>query len=327
MITTFWIVVFIVSLYALVKGSDWFLASSEKVGLALGLSPFVVGILIVGVGTSFPELVSSFAALYKGVSEIIPANAVGSNIANILLIVGISAIAAKKLVVTKNLIDLDLPLLAIVTVLILGVLWDGVVILPEAILLVIAYGIYIAYTIYYKDDSQTRDYKEVGDIIPSREERRHAKDKNHLKARDVILLGVGLIALVLGARFLIDSVIALSSLFSIAPGVIAITAVAFGTSLPELLVSMKAALKKKSEVALGGIFGSNVFNVLVVIGLPGLFSDLSVDSQTLTFGLPALAAATLLFVISGISKRIHVWEGLMYVILYLLFITKLLGLF
>ena len=112
-------------------------------------------------------------------------------------------------------------------------------------------------------------------------------------------------------------------MLNIATGVIAITAVAVGTSLPELLVSAKAALQEKSEIALGNIFGSNVFNVLVVIGLPGLFRVLPVDSQTFTIGVPTMALATLLFVISGISRRIHMWEGAFYLSVYVLFIAKL----
>jgi cation:H+ antiporter len=111
----FWIAVFIVSLVALVKSADWLLASSEKIGLSIGLSPFIVGVTIVAFGTSFPELVSSFVAVFQGVSEIVAANAIGSNIANILLVAGIAAIVAKRLSVTKDLIDLDLPLIAIST--------------------------------------------------------------------------------------------------------------------------------------------------------------------------------------------------------------------
>lgn len=117
----FWIFIFLVSLVVLVKGADLLLKSAEKMGVALGLSPFIVGVVIVGLGTSFPELVSSFVAMFRGIPEFVVANAVGSNITNILLIVGVSAIIAKRLSVTKNLIDVELPLLAIGTVLFLGV--------------------------------------------------------------------------------------------------------------------------------------------------------------------------------------------------------------
>ena len=130
--TIVWIIVFIVSLAALVKGADWFLESSEKIGLAFGLSPFIIGVLIVGLGTSFPELASGISAILQNASEIVPANAIGSNISNILLIVGIAAIIGRRLTVTKSLIDLDIPLLALSTVLLLGILWDKQVILSTS---------------------------------------------------------------------------------------------------------------------------------------------------------------------------------------------------
>ena len=141
------VIIFAVSIAVLVKGADWFLASAERIGLSIGISPFVVGVVIVGIGTSFPELVSSFVAVIRGVSEIVPANAVGSNIANILLIVGLSAIVSGRyIVVSKDLIDLDLPLLAASTAFVLGVFLDKQVTFGEAVLLIFLYFIYILYT-------------------------------------------------------------------------------------------------------------------------------------------------------------------------------------
>jgi len=323
-----WIIVFIVSLAALVKGADWLIASAEKIGLALGLSPFIVGVTIVGVGTSFPELISAFVAVLKSVTDVVAANAIGSNIANILLIVGVSAIIGRRLIVTKSLIDLDLPLLAIGTVLLLGIVWDKQITFGESLLMLVTYGVYLLYTILHKD---TEESEEISEILPSRQERRKhiiANKKEQfvrpkLVAKDFIMLIVGIVGLVFGAKYLIDALVNLSTMLNIATGVIAITAVAVGTSLPELLVSAKAAFQKKSEVALGNIFGSNVFNALVVIGLPGLFKTLSVDSQTFAIGVPTMALATLLFVISGISRRIHMWEGAFYLSVYVLFVAKL----
>jgi len=304
----FWIIIFLVSLFVLIKGADWLIASSEKIGLSIGLSPFIVGVTIVGMGTSFPELFSSLFAIFRGALDVPVANAVGSNIANILLIVGISAVVGKKLVVKKNLIDLDLPLVAISTALLLGIAWDGIITFGETSLLLIAFGVYFLYTIFHKETLETKELEIV-----------HPK----LQTKDFIFLIGGIAGLVLGAKYLIDSLVELSALLNIATGVIAITAVAFGTSLPELLVSVKAALKGKSEVALGNIFGSNVFNVLLVVGLPGLFKTLSVDPQTLALGLPVLAVTTLLFVISGISKKVYLWEGAFFILLYVLFLAKL----
>ncbi len=323
-----WIVVFVVSLVVLVKGADWLISSAERIGLALGLSPFVVGITIVGIGTSCPELISSFVAAFKGVTDVVVANAVGSNIANILLVVGVSAIIGKRLIVTKSLIDLDLPLLAIGTVLLLGIVWDKQITFGESLLMIATYGVYLLYTILYKDDE---DSSEIAEVLPSRRNRRGhiavSKEKEFIRPRlavkDFVILIIGVVSLTFGAKYLIDALVNLSAILNIATGVIAITAVAIGTSLPELLVSARAAFQKKSEMALGNIFGSNVFNALVVIGLPGLFYNLGIDSQTFAIGVPTMAFATLLFVISGISRRIHIWEGIFYISVYILFVVKL----
>lgn len=317
-----WIVVFVVSLVALVKGADWLLQSAERIGLTLGLSPFIVGVVIVGAGTSFPELISSIAAVLKDASEIVVANAVGSNIANILLVVGASAVVGRRLAVEKDLIDLDLPMLAISTVLFLGVVYDGRVSLLEALLLLVGYGIYLAYTITFKDQDDM-------DRLPSRASRRErgVRARPKLSAKDFGLLAVGIVGLVLGAKYMIDSVVALSEILGIGAGAIAIVAVAIGTSLPELLVSIKAAYQKKSELALGNIFGSNAFNILVVVGLPSLLGKLTLDEKTLTIGVPTMLLATFLFVVSGISRKIHVWEGALYLLVYVLFVGKIFNLF
>lgn len=313
-----WILVFIIALVIMVKGADWLIDSSERIGLALGLSPFIVGVTIVGCGTSLPELISSLVAVLKGVTDVVAANAIGSNIANILLVVGLAALIGRRLTVSKDLIDLDLPLLAISTVILIGVAYDGMITRGESILILFAYGIYLLYTILFKDDD------DILNLDSQSSKKKKTKPKQpKLAFKDFALLILGLIGLVLGAKYLIDALVNLSTLLNVATGVIAITAVAVGTSLPELLVSCKAAMKGKSEVALGNIFGSNIFNAFVVIGIPGLISTLTLDHKTLVIGLPLMALATLLFVISGISKRIHLWEGALYLMLYVLFVAKL----
>lgn len=306
-----WILVFLASLVLLIKSADWLLHSSEKIGLAIGLSPFIVGVTIVALGTSLPELISSMVAVFQGVSEIVVANVVGSNIANILLVVGVSVVLGKRLTVSKDLIDLDLPLLALATSIFLIVAWDGEVGIIESIILLVTYGIYLLFTILYKEGSDNVE------VI----------DKPKITAVDITLLFVGVIGLSIGAKYLVDSIINLSEILKIGAGVITITAVALGTSLPELIVSAKAALNSRSEVALGNVFGSNIFNVLAVVGIPGIFGNLNIDSETIFIGFPFLILATSLFIVSGISKRIHIQEGVLYLIIYLLFTVKLFGLF
>jgi len=319
-----WILVFVVSLAVLVKGADWLILSSEKIGLSLGLSHFIVGVTIVAVGTSLPELVSSLAAVIRGLADVPVANAVGSNIANILLIIGFCALIGKKLVVTKNLIDIDLPLLAIGTVLVLGIVWDRQVTLGESILMIATYGVYSLYSILHKYTDE-----EVEDCLTGENSKseiaceKKKKSRPKISWKDFIVLILGLFGLVFGSKYLIDSLVNLSSILNIATGVIAITAVAVGTSLPELIVSAKAAFQGKSELALGNIFGSNIFNAFMVIGIPGLFKHLEIDNQTFLIGVPTMALATLIFVISGISRRIHMWEGMFFISIYILFVAKL----
>jgi len=177
MAVIFWILIFVGSLALLVKSADLFVESAEKIGLALKISPFIIGVTIVAIGTSFPELASSLAAIFKGASEIVVANALGSNIANILLIVGLSAIMARKLIVTRSLIDLDAPLLAVSTALFLFIMWDKQIVLGEGILLVSAFVVYILYTLFQKREEEEEETPELMEVLPSRIERRRKEAK------------------------------------------------------------------------------------------------------------------------------------------------------
>lgn len=326
----FWIAVFLISLAALVKGADWLLKSAEKIGLAIGLPPFIIGVVIVGIGTSFPEVVSSMIAVFKDQTEIVTAGVIGSNIANILLIVGLAAVIGGRLTVTKNLIDLDIPLITISTVVFLGTVLDRKIVLGESIILLVLFVIYILYSLLYKEDKEDKEKIK----LPGRAERRkhevtmskkEIKKRPKITVKDIIILIIGLTFLLVGSKYFVDAMIELSIILNISTGVIALAAASVGTSLPELLVSVKAAWNKKAEMALGGIFGSNIFNILFVVGVPGLLKTLYVDEQTFSLGVPVMMVATLLFVISGISRRIHIYEGAMYLVIYLFFLGRLFG--
>jgi len=310
-----WVAVFIASLVVVVKGSDYLLVGAEKIGLRAGLSPFIVGVTIVGIGTSLPELVSSLVAVSKGVTDVVVANAVGSNIANILLIGGFAAIITKGLKAEKDIVDLDIPLLALTTAIFYLVAKDGAIVLVDSIILVFTYGVYLLYTLIYKEEGKALEAA-VDDALV---------DKPKITTKDIVLLIAGIVGLAIGAKYLIDSITELAVIFNIAPGLIAVSAVSIGTSLPELLVSVKAAARGQAEVALGNIFGSNLFNVLMVVGIPGLFGNLLIDQQTFTIGIPMLLIATAMFVISGISKSIHRLEAIMFLMIYLVFMAQLFG--
>ncbi len=305
----FWATVFVISLIFLVKGADWLLDSSDKIGRAAGLSPFIIGVLIVGLGTSLPELASSIAAIIADTPEIVTANAIGSNIANIFLVIGLAAVVGGGLGVSKNLIDLDIPLLAIATALFTGIAIDQNIVFGEAIILIALVAIYITYVVQYSEEKMTEEKSK----------------RPKVARRDILFFFIGLGALIGGAKYLIDSVVAISVELNVAVSVISLVAVAFGTSLPELIVSLKAAVKGQAEVALGNIFGSNVFNLLIVVGVPGLFATLPIDDITFMLALPTMVAATLLFLVSGISRKVHPYEGAMYLVFYLFFLGKIFG--
>jgi len=317
----FWILIFILSLALLVKSADWLVESSEKIALYLKISPFIIGVTIVAIGTSMPELATAFASTLKGATEIVVATVIGANVHNIFLVIGLAAILARRLMIKRSLIDLDLPLLAISTVIFLSVAYDGEITWQDGLLLLITFLIYLAYTIYERKEEKG-EVKGIVEIIPGSVEK---VEKLNLKVFLFLILGV--IGLVIGAKYTVESALQLANLLKLLPSVIAIIGIAFGTSLPELLVSVRAAWKKKYEIALGNIFGSNVFNILIVTGLPAFVTTVKIDPITLTIGFPFLIAATLLFVISGISGRIHIWEGSLYVLAYIVFCLKFLGFF
>jgi len=308
-----WAVLFMISLPMLVKGADWALSGAERIGASFGLSPFVIGVVIVGLGTSLPELVTSLAAVFRDAPEIVVSNVVGSNIANILLVGGVSAVIGGRLVVTKNLIDLDLPLLAVVSVIFLAAAWDRSIVFGEAILLLISFVIYIGYTALHRDEEE----------IPGEGKTGEPHSWTAVVPRDIFLLIAGFLGLVSGANLMIEAVLRLSGILGIGTGIISLAAVALGTSLPELLVSVKAAIRKQPEVALGNVFGSNVFNMLFVAGVPALSGSLPIDTVTFSLGMPYMLIATGLFIVSGISRHIHVYEGAMYVVVYAFFIGQL----
>ena len=327
----FWIFVFIASLALLVKSADWVVENSEKIALVLKISPFIIGVTIVAIGTSLPELAFAIAGALKGTPEIVVSNTLGTIIANILLIGGLSAIVARVLIVERSLIDLDIPLFAVSMILFILTMMDKKVVFGEGILLLLAFLIYVLYTIYQRGETEERLSAEIG-ISSSRVGRRRKNVKignepERLNFKVFLFLILGIIGLAVGADYLVESVVKISALLKISTSLIVITATAIGTSLPELAVSVGAAAKKKYEIALGNVFGSNVFDALLVGGLPALISTLPIDSVSFYIGIPFLIVTTFMLVISGISQRIYIWEGAMYVLLYVLFVAKLFNLF
>ncbi len=310
-----WIIVFVVSLSVLIKASDYFTRSAENIGLYFGIPAFIVGVTIVAIGTSLPELISSIFAVLSNSSEIVVGNVVGSNIANIFFVLGITAIVGKRLKITYELIHVDLPLLIGSAFLFAVIIWDGVSTLPETLLLILGIFIYFFYTA-----SSEKNHKNVEIKKEMKEELRIRKK---LDAKTIVIIFVSACFICIGARYTIESVIKLSEIFNLGKDIIAASAVALGTSLPELTVCIIAVRKGKPEIAVGNVLGSNMFNTFAVMGIPALFGTLIIPQSILTFGLPMMLIATLLFFFITQDKEITKWEGWLLIMFYIFFIGKL----
>lgn len=315
-----WTLILAVALVALVKGSDWFVGAAEKVGLALGIPAYIIGVTVVAFGTSLPELASSTVAVLAGKSEIVVGNAIGSNIANIALVLGITSVIGRKVTFNINLMDADIPLLICSAFLLWFVLMpdtDGIARLEliEAIILLAALGIFIAYS-FDTDGSMTQ----VDDT--------EAKAKISPITYLTLLLSAGL--LYLGAKYTVDAIIKISEMLQIQSDAIAQSVVALGTSLPEILVSVVAMKRGKPDIAIGNILGSNVFNTFAVVGIPGIVAlftgtrqGLAIPPGITSFSLPMMTALTLIFFFLMISKTVTRWEGYTLLLFYIYFIAAL----
>lgn len=306
-----WVVIFMVSIFTLIKGSGYFTTYAEKLGILLGLSPFIVGVLIVALGTSIPELASGIIVALRGgaFTAFVAENVIGSNIANMLLVVGIGSVFGGTLFVKRNLINIDLPILAMSTALfIVFVMWDGTIMWYESLLLLLAYVIYIWYLLTHPEETADPNLK-------------NPKEKWSWKIPVVLLFSV--LGIYIGAKYTVDSILNIADILGIASSILVMSVVAFGTSLPEIAVTISAVHKKNYEIALGNVFGSNIFNVLFIMGVTGLISPLSVSPITMIVGLPFLGIATLLYIISALDREVKNYEGAMFLLMYIAFIISL----
>ena len=311
-----WLAVFILSLSVLVKFSEYFTDSAEKLGAFLHISPFLVGVTLVSIGTSLPELTSSIFAVLANSSEIVVGNVIGSNISNILLVLGVTAIIGKQVKIGYEFIHVDMPVLIASALLFTISVIDGQFVLTEALLCLVAFFVYIDYTI--KTQKRYRDIeikKEMHGIV-----------KRKLEYKTIIIFIISIIFIYIGAKYTVQSIIHLSEILNIGKEAIAATAVGLGTSLPELTVSIAAIKRGKREIAIGNILGSNIFNTFVVMGASALVGTIIIPATIISFGLPMMIISTFLYFFIAQDKKITSWEGWMLLIFYIFFIGRMFGL-
>lgn len=305
-----WSAVLAVALAALVKASDWFTDAAERVGLAFGMPTFIVGVTIMALGTSLPELVSSVLAVLRDASEIVAGNVVGSNNANLLLILGTAAVLGGGLRIDFGLVSVDLPFLAGSGFFLALALWDGGVGRFEAVLLLLGLVLYLCYALM--SDHGDPDGRAAAD-----------PECRRTLARSVVKLLASGALIYAGAEYTVQAVVRIAGLVGVGSEIIAASVVALGTSLPELMVTIAAARRGRPELAVGNLLGSNVFNAFAVVGVSGLVGPLVVPATLLSFAVPLMVLATVLAVFMTMEREVSKWEGWLLILLYVYFIGAL----
>lgn len=285
----------IVGLIVLVWSADKFIDGAAATATHFGLSPLLVGMLIVGFGTSAPEMVVSAFAAFDGNPGIALGNAYGSNIANIGLVLGVTALLY-PMTVGSRIVRREIPILILVMVLSFGLFYDELISRLEATLMLVAMFVLLIYSTFYGSSSD-----DLSQALTEQEDDNHADEP---LTKSLLGLFVGLVLLLLSSHFLVQGAVGIAEFFGVSDLVIGLTIVAIGTSLPELAATVAAARKNESDIALGNIIGSCLFNALAVIGIAGAIRPVTLEPIFLSRDFVAASLLTLLlwFFAFGIRK-------------------------
>lgn len=304
-----------VGLLLLIKGADWLVSGASGLALSLGLAPIVIGLTVVSFGTSMPELVVNLLSTVRGSTDLAIANIIGSNIANILLILGCASLVY-PLTIHRNTTWKEIPFSLLAVVLVLLMTSDialagqstNVLDRIDGLVLLSFFVIFLYYTF---------------GISKTEGEGESIERMRPLRAISLVVVGVG--ALVLGGKLTVDAAVTLASLAGISERVIGLTVVAIGTSLPELITSVMAAYRRHVDIAVGNVVGSNIFNVFWILGLSSSIKPLPVSSGSAADILVAVAASLFLFAAMFLGKK-HIlerWQGALMIIAYVAYLVWL----
>jgi cation:H+ antiporter len=313
---------FLAGLVALVAGAELLVRGASKLALSFGISPLVVGLTIVAFGTSAPEVAVSLGAVLNGQTDIALGNVVGSNIFNVLFILGLSAMIT-PLVVNIQLIRQEVPIMLGASLLLLALSLDKQISAIDGAML---FGLMLAYTIFL--------------IVQSRKETQAAKDEYAAEVKpaepgswdsrlpvQLALMAAGLALLVVGSQWLVDAAVVFAKALGVSDVVIGLTIVAAGTSMPEVATSVMAAVKGERDIAVGNVVGSNTFNILGCLGLSGMASGslgLAVPDAVLNFDLWVMLAVALACIpVFMTGREIARWEGGVFLLYYVAYVAYL----
>lgn len=310
---------FVIGMALLLKGADWLVEGSSSLAKKFRIPDIVIGLTIVAFGTSAPELVVNLVASWQGQTEVAIGNILGSNIANMLLILGIAGViyplAVKRQTIWK---EIPFSLLAALVVWILAndVLLDGaglsVLSRIDGLILLCFFIIFLYYVVNIALSAKTEQAKGF-------------KEMSIAKALGLTVFGLA--GLVIGGKFVVDQAVAMAAALGVGQSVIALTVIAIGTSLPELVTSAVAAYKRKPDIAIGNVVGSNIFNIFWILGISAFIRPLPFDPASNLDVLVGVGASALLFIWMFIGKR-HVferWQAVLFIALYLGYLTLIVG--
>jgi cation:H+ antiporter len=312
---------FVVGVATLVAGAEGLVRGAARLAARTGLSPVVIGLTVVAFGTSAPELAVSLGAAIRGEADLAVGNVVGSNIANILLVLGLSAIVGGGLIVAQRIVQIDVPIMiaASVAVLLFGL--DGELQRWEGVLFVIALVVYISWTVVSARRSTKAEIELEYDEALSAATLRESS-----WSVDVGFVLAGLVLLVIGSSALVEAATDIAAELGVSQLVIGLTVVAVGTSLPEIATSVLAAIRGQRDLAVGNAVGSNLFNILAVLGITATVSPsaIPIPDGALTIDLPVMIAVAIACLpVFWNGFRLHRWEGYFFLTYYVGYIAWL----
>ena len=337
------IVLLVLGVIIVLKGADWLTDGAVNIATRFGVSQMVIGLTIVAMGTSMPEFCVSMVSALKGTPDLAVGNVVGSNTLNTLLIVGCSALVA-PIMVKRSSVKRDIPFAVVASLLMLLFCLDGAIGRVDAAVLFAGFCLFMFVTLKYAKTTEgpaaavatsgaatttgiseastsQASSSEASSSETSAQEASQASGTSMLKA--VVMLVVGLLCLIAGSNMFVDNASFVASSLGVSDAVIGLTIVAGGTSMPELATSMVSAKKGNSDIAIGNVIGSNVFNILMIIGITGLVKPMHIAGVTALERIMMLASMLLMWFFCRTTYKVKRWEGAVLTIIYLAYLTWL----
>ena len=303
------IVIIVIGVVMVLKGADILTEGASAVARRMNVPEIIIGLTIVAAGTSAPELFVSMVSALNGTPDLAVGNVVGSNTMNCMLIVGTAAMVA-PMTISRSTVKKDIPFSVAASVLLMLIAFDSFLGRFDGILLLIGFAAFMAYTLMQAKKGQTETVEEV-------------KQQNPWLSAFYIVAGLAL--LVVGSNLFVDSASSVAATLGVSEGVIGLTVVAGGTSLPELATSVVAARKGQSAIAIGNVIGSNVFNILLILGLTATISPMQIEGITTIDMAVMLLSVTLVWLFSYTRFTVERWEGALLVGGYLVYLGWLIS--